>query len=51
MRLGERWNKDESLRHVLHRLDLVIGLLLLIALMYFGRSHWKNRLSATASLQ
>ena len=48
MKLGEQWNKDERLRHVLHRLDLVIGLLLLIALIYFVRSHWKNRLSATA---
>jgi len=48
MKLGEQWNKDERLRHVLHRLDLVIGLLLLIALIYFVRSHWRNRLSATA---
>jgi membrane protein DedA with SNARE-associated domain len=48
MKLGEQWNKDERLRHVLHRLDLVIGILLLIALIYFVRSHWKNRLSATA---
>ena len=48
MKLGEQWNKDERLRHVLHRLDLVIGLLLLIALIYFVRSHWKNRLRATA---
>jgi membrane protein DedA with SNARE-associated domain len=48
MKLGEQWNKDERLRHVLHRLDLVIGLLLLIALIYFVRSHWKNRMRATA---
>jgi membrane protein DedA with SNARE-associated domain len=48
MKLGEQWNKDERLRHVLHRLDLVIGLLLLIAIVYFVRSHWKNRISATA---
>jgi membrane protein DedA with SNARE-associated domain len=48
MKLGEQWNKDERLRHVLHRLDLVIGLLLLIALVYFVGSHWRNRLSATA---
>src|SRR5215467_4225286 len=48
MKLGEQWNKDERLRHVLHRLDFVIGLLLLIALVYFVRSHWRNRLSATA---
>ena len=48
MKLGEQWNKDERLRHVLHRLDLVIGILLLIGLIYFVRSHWKSRLSATA---
>jgi membrane protein DedA with SNARE-associated domain len=48
MKLGEQWNKDERLRHVLHRLDFVIGLFLLIALIYFVRSHWRNRLSATA---
>jgi len=48
MKLGEQWNKDPRLRQVLHRLDLVIGVLLLIGLIYFVRSHWKNRLSATA---
>jgi hypothetical protein len=51
MKLGEQWNKDERLRHILHRLDLLIGLLLLIGLMYFVRSHWRNRLRATESLQ
>jgi membrane protein DedA with SNARE-associated domain len=48
MKLGEQWNKDERLRHVLHRLDAVILVLLLIGLIFFVRSHWRNRLRATA---
>jgi membrane protein DedA with SNARE-associated domain len=48
MKLGEQWNKDERLRHVLHRLDAVILVLLVIGLIFFVRSHWKNRMRATA---
>jgi len=48
MKLGERWQTDPRLRQALHRLDAVIILVILAAVFWFVRSHWKNRLSATA---
>jgi membrane protein DedA with SNARE-associated domain len=48
MKLGEKWETDPSLRQWLHRLDAVIIALLLVGLIFFVRSHWKNRLRATA---
>ncbi len=47
MKLGEQWNKDPRLHQWLHRLDALIIVLLLIAVVWFVRSHWKNRISAT----
>jgi membrane protein DedA with SNARE-associated domain len=44
MKLGERWDKDPRLRHVLHRMDVVIAVGLLAAILWFVRSHWRNRL-------
>lgn len=44
MKLGEKWNTDPRLKYWLHRLDAVIVLLLLAALTWFIRSHWKNRM-------
>jgi membrane protein DedA with SNARE-associated domain len=48
MKLGERWDSDPRLKYWLHRLDAVIIVLLLAALVWFVRSHWKNRLRAVA---
>jgi membrane protein DedA with SNARE-associated domain len=48
MKLGEKWETDPRLRQWLHRLDEVIIALLLIGLIFFVRSHWKNRLRVTA---
>ena len=48
MKLGEHWDKDPRLRQWLHRLDIVIVVLLLAGLIWFVRSHWKNRIRATA---
>lgn len=48
MKLGEKWETDPRLRQWLHRLDALIILLLLAGLVFFVRSHWKNRLRATA---
>jgi membrane protein DedA with SNARE-associated domain len=50
MKLGEQWDKDPRLRQWLHRLDALIILLLLAGVVFFIRSHWKNRLRATAEL-
>ena len=43
MKLGERWHTDPRLSQWLHRLDAVVVVLLLLAFVWFLRSHWKNR--------
>jgi membrane protein DedA with SNARE-associated domain len=48
MKLGEHWDKDPRLRQWLHRLDALIIMLLLIAVVWFVRSHWKNRVRVPA---
>jgi hypothetical protein len=48
MKLGERWHTDPRLSQWLHRLDAVILLLLLLAVIWFVRSHWKNRMRVAA---
>jgi membrane protein DedA with SNARE-associated domain len=48
MKLGEQWDKDPRLKQWLHRLDAVIIVLLLAAVVWFVRSHWKNRMTAAA---
>ena len=48
MKLGEQWDKDPRLKEWLHRLDAVIIVLLLAAVVWFVRSHWKNRMTAAA---
>jgi len=48
MKLGEKWETDPRLRQWLHRLDALIIALLLVGLIFFVRSHWKNRLRVTA---
>jgi membrane protein DedA with SNARE-associated domain len=49
MKLGEHWESDPRLKLWLHRLDLVIIALILAAIVWFVRSHWKNRMRVPAS--
>jgi membrane protein DedA with SNARE-associated domain len=49
MKLGERWESDPRLKQWLHRLDLVIIVVILAAVVWFLRSHWKNRMRVPAS--
>ena len=48
MKLGERWESDPRLRQWLHRLDAVIVIAIVCAGVWFVRSHWRNRVRATA---
>jgi len=48
MKLGERWHTDPRLSHWLHRLDVVVVVLLLLGVVWFVRSHWKNRMRVAA---
>ena len=48
MKLGEHWKTDPRLRQWFHRLDAVIIVLFLAAIIWFVWSHWKGRVRATA---
>jgi len=43
MKLGQRWDTDPRLKHVLHRFDALIVVCLVIAAVWFFRTHWKQR--------
>jgi membrane protein DedA with SNARE-associated domain len=46
LKLGERWDSDPRLKQWFHRLDAVIVLVLVIGIVYFVQSHWRNRVNA-----
>jgi membrane protein DedA with SNARE-associated domain len=48
MKLGEQWDKDPRLKQWFHRLDLLIVLVLLAAVIWFVWSHWKGRVRVAA---
>jgi membrane protein DedA with SNARE-associated domain len=48
MKLGERWHSDPRLGHWLHRLDAVVLALLILGVLWFVRSHLKNRVQVAA---
>jgi membrane protein DedA with SNARE-associated domain len=41
--LGYHWDTDPRLKQWLHRFDAVIVLALLIGIVFFVQSHWRNR--------
>jgi membrane protein DedA with SNARE-associated domain len=41
-KLGEQWNKDERLKTLFHRFDFVIGIIALIAVIWWVRRHLKH---------
>lgn len=43
MKLGNAWNTDPRLKHILHRADAAILLLLATGVAWFIWTHWKNR--------
>jgi len=44
--LGVRWDSDPRLKQWMHRFDFLIVLVLVIGIVYFVQSHWRNRLRA-----
>jgi membrane protein DedA with SNARE-associated domain len=44
--LGVRWDSDPRLKQWLHRFDALIVLALVIGIVYFVQSHWRNRVRA-----
>jgi membrane protein DedA with SNARE-associated domain len=47
--LGERWDTDPRLKYILHRFDALIVAVLVIGIIYFVQSHWRNRVRANAA--
>lgn len=43
MKLGQRWNTDPRLKHILHRFDAAIVLTGALVFAWFVWSHWKSR--------
>jgi membrane protein DedA with SNARE-associated domain len=41
--LGQQWDTDPRLKQWMHRFDALIVLALVAAIVYFVRSHWRNR--------
>jgi membrane protein DedA with SNARE-associated domain len=48
MKLGKQWHDDPRLSYWLHRLDAIIVFFLLVAVIWFAGSHWRNRVRAAA---
>lgn len=42
-KLGNAWNTDPRLKHILHRADAAILLLLIAGVVWFVWTHWKQR--------
>jgi membrane protein DedA with SNARE-associated domain len=41
-KLGEQWNKNETLKTLFHRFDFVIGIIALLAVIWWIRRHLKH---------
>jgi len=41
-KLGEQWNKDERLKTLFHRFDFLIGIVALVAIIWWVRRHLKH---------
>jgi membrane protein DedA with SNARE-associated domain len=48
VKLGQRWNSDPRLKAWFHRFDAIIGVILVIAIIWFVRSRWQHRIKAHA---
>ena len=49
MKLGQRWDTDPRLKHALHRFDAIILIFGVIAVAWFIRSHWRQRMRAQSA--
>ena len=49
MKLGSRWDSDPRFKAVFHRFQLGVELVLLVAIVWFVWTHWKNRTRTQAA--
>jgi membrane protein DedA with SNARE-associated domain len=47
MRLGQAWDSDPRFKAWFHRFHLGVEILLLVAIVWFVWTHWRNRIRAT----
>ena len=50
-KLGEQWNKDETLKTLFHRFDFVIGIIGLLVVIWWIRRHLKHLKEDKANIQ
>jgi len=46
MKLGSKWDTDPRFKEVFHRFHLGVEAVLLVGIVWFVTSHWKNRIKA-----
>jgi len=44
MKLGDSWNSNPEFKEVFHRFHLAVEAVILVGLVWFVASHWKNRI-------
>jgi membrane protein DedA with SNARE-associated domain len=49
MKLGDAWQTDPRFKEVFHRFHLGVEAVLVVALVWFVVSHWKNRIKTEAA--
>jgi membrane protein DedA with SNARE-associated domain len=50
MKLGAQWNSDPRFKAIFHRFHLGVELVLLVGILWFIASHWKNRIRTAEEL-
>lgn len=46
MKLGNKWETDPRFKEIFHRFHLGVEVVLVVAIVWFVRTHWKNRMGA-----
>ncbi len=46
MKLGERWDTDPRFKAVFHKLQLGVEVVIVVGVVWFVWTHWKNRMGA-----
>jgi hypothetical protein len=49
MKLGDAWQTDPRLKEAFHRFHLGVEAVLVVGLVWFVVSHWKNRIKTEAA--
>lgn len=48
MKLGNQWETDPRFKEIFHRFHLGVEVVLLVAIVWFVWTHWKNRMGANS---